>query len=65
MGLLLKEKNLLLEEQILSFMSRHHLEELSYSEKQTRIHASKYKIIVRKEAGGHLSEQWHLSGFIQ
>ena len=48
----LKENNLLLQEQILSFKSRPHVKELPDPEKQTGIYASYYNIIFGKETGG-------------
>ena len=51
-GAILKRKNLLLEEQILSFKNRPHFRrELAFTEKQTKIHQSLDKIIFGKNIG--------------
>ena len=47
-------KNLLIEDQILSFKSRSHLNEIPYPEKQTEIHAGSYNNILGNTAGAFI-----------
>ena len=61
-GSSLQVKNLLLQEQILSFKRRVHVKELHHRMKQTKIHVIKYNIILGKEAKGCLIEQEPLLG---